>query len=90
MFDVDGGKVRQTLTGQALTVNGIKFTPDSQLSGHLHRQLAAAELPGELRVWEVASGRELARLDGHPTEIKRSRHDGRWQAAGLGRAPTGR
>lgn len=71
LFDVDTGKVRQTLTQQALPVNGIRFTPDSELMITATGDWQQSAVTGELRVWEVASGKELAALPGHTTEIKR-------------------
>jgi len=71
LFDVDTGKVRQTLVQQALPVNGIRFTPDSALMITATGDWQQSALTGELRVWEVARGKELATLPGHTTEIKR-------------------
>ena len=71
LFDVDSGKVRQTLVGQALPVNGIKFSLDARLMATATGNWQQPALPGELRLWEVASGKELMTLPGHPGEIKR-------------------
>ena len=71
LFDVDTGMIRQTLTQQSLPVTGIRFSPDSALMITATGDWQQSMVMGELRLWEVASGKELATLPGHTTEIKR-------------------
>jgi WD40 repeat protein/serine/threonine protein kinase/tetratricopeptide (TPR) repeat protein len=58
-------KNHQTLTGHTGTVSSICFSPDGQrlVSGGGHP--TDSERPGELKVWDVATGQELFSVGGH-------------------------
>ncbi|HEX2079315.1 MAG TPA: hypothetical protein VHG08_16430, partial [Longimicrobium sp.] len=58
------------------SVHGVAFSPDG-------RRLAAASFDRTVSVWDVASGRRLARLAGHRRKVADVAYspDGRWLAS---------
>ena len=46
------------------TVMAVAWSPDGQ-------RLASGSLDNTIRVWDAASGRELARLEGHTESVER-------------------
>src|SRR5262249_44779525 len=64
-------KVRQSLTGQALPVLCVQYSPDGSLLATSTGFNQKTQVPGELRLWDAKSGKEIASLEGHTTEIKR-------------------
>jgi WD40 repeat protein/tRNA A-37 threonylcarbamoyl transferase component Bud32 len=72
-----------TLPGHAAPVRGVAYSPDD-------RRLASAGgeygKPGEVKVWDIATGRELHRLPGHKDLVSCVvfSPDGRWLATATG------
>jgi len=64
-------KARRQLSKETLPVTAVKFSPDCLLLATATGNWRRRELPGALRLWEVATGKELAQLEGHECEIKR-------------------
>jgi WD40 repeat protein len=85
VWDAETGEQLHTLRGHHGSVNGVAFSPDGK---SLASVSGDASSPGELRVWEVASGRNLLPLEApacHLAAVAYSR-DGRRLAA-LGSFP---
>jgi WD40 repeat protein len=74
-WDVEGGRVAQSFLHPA-GVQGICWHPDGQI-------LATACEDGKVRLWEAASGKELAALPGHQAEavFVTFSHDGEFLAS---------
>jgi RNA polymerase sigma factor (sigma-70 family) len=76
LWETATGRERLTLRGHRSTVLGVAFSPDG-------RRLASAEgawgeyghadrvgrKPGEVRLWDLAAGREVATLAGHDDRV---------------------
>ena len=58
LWDRDGGKELQRLTGHTGGVSSVAFSPDGQ-------RLASASADGSLRIWNVSTGQSLYTLSGH-------------------------
>jgi WD40 repeat protein len=71
LWNVNDRKVRHTLTGQALPVLCVNYSPDGSLLATSTGFNQQTQVPGELRLWDTKSGKEIASLEGHSTEIKR-------------------
>jgi uncharacterized protein with WD repeat len=71
LWDLDTGQVKTTLSGHTLDVISLAFSPDGRLlvstSGDIHDRKDVR--PGEIKVWDVAAGRELASLAGHGSYV---------------------
>jgi WD40 repeat protein len=71
LWDLDTGQVKTTLSGHTLDVISLAFSPDGHLlvstSGDIHDRKDVR--PGEIKVWDVAAGRELASLGGHGSYV---------------------
>jgi len=76
LWNVTDQKVRRTLTGQALPVLCVNYSPDGSLLATSTGFNQQTQVAGELRLWDVKSGMEIASLEGHTTEIKRVVFDG--------------
>ncbi|HBB94070.1 MAG TPA: hypothetical protein DC054_01650 [Blastocatellia bacterium] len=64
-------------TGHSLGVNCLAFGPDG-------KWLASGGSDNSIKIWQVATGRELRALTGHPAPIKSlaTSPDGQWLASG--------
>jgi RNA polymerase sigma factor (sigma-70 family) len=77
LWDARAGKPLGKLRAPSHSFTALAFTPDgkSLVTGHA-RTLAGGErdpgMPGSLRVWDVATGRERRRLDGPPLDASNS------------------
>jgi WD40 repeat protein len=58
LWDIPGGRVRQTLKGHTDAVTSVSFAPDG-------KSLASASFDGTVQLWDVASGAERRTLKGH-------------------------
>jgi WD40 repeat protein len=71
IWDLLARKVQRQLTKQTLPVTSVKFSPDGALLATATGNWRRPELAADLRLWEAASGKEIAQLNGHTGEIKR-------------------
>ncbi len=71
LFDATQQKPIKDLTSQAAPLTGASFSPDGLLLATCTGDWQRWRLPGELRLWDVKTGEEVAALEGHPGEIKR-------------------
>jgi WD40 repeat protein len=71
IWDIQDRKVRWQLPRQRLPVTSVKFAPNGQLLATATGNWRQPDLPGELRLWDVATGKEIADLKKHEREIKR-------------------
>ena len=71
IWDVKEQKAKLQLKKEALPVTSVKFSADGLLLATSTGNWRRRDLPGNLRLWEVASDSELAELKGHRGEIKR-------------------
>lgn len=71
IWDVQARKVKWQTPRQRLPVTAVKFAPDGQLLATATGNWRQTDLPGELRLWELATGKEIADLKTHECEIKR-------------------
>ncbi len=67
--DTATGAIRRRFRGPRLSVSALAFSTDGRriASGASHEFVASRADVGEVRVWEVESGRTLARVDGFET-----------------------
>jgi len=65
-WDVASGREIVQLGGSKLWVNGLALSQDSRsLVAVGHEEFLTSATPGALRLWEVATGQERARFEGH-------------------------
>jgi WD40 repeat protein len=70
LWDPETGVLQRTLQGHSKDVGGLAFTPDGQI-------LASGDWGGTTRLWDVATGEELSRLEqGHAVYGAAFRPDG--------------
>jgi WD40 repeat protein len=70
VWDLEAGKELGCFTGHPGMVRGVAFLPDGKraLSAHAHQARDGQDLPAPeygLRLWDVDTGKELQRYDGH-------------------------
>jgi WD40 repeat protein len=70
LWDQIDRKLLHTLAEQSLPVTSLVFTNDGSTLLSATGDWRNNRVPGEIRLWEVASGRELAELKGCASEIK--------------------
>jgi WD40 repeat protein len=58
LWDREGGKELQHLTGHSSRIGSVAFSPDGQ-------RLASASADGSTRLWNVSTGQSLCTLSGH-------------------------
>jgi len=75
LWNVAERKTRYTLTPQALPVLSVQYSPDGALLATSTGNSQQQQQPGELRLWDVKTGKEVAQLEGHASEIKRVAFD---------------
>jgi len=71
IWDIQNRNVKWQLPRQRLPVTSVKFAPNGQLLATATGNWRQPDLPGELRLWDVATGKETADLKKHEREIKR-------------------
>jgi WD40 repeat protein len=71
VWDLAGEKKTRTLRGHSQPVWSVAVSPDGQRLASASRGYdpAGASLPGEVKVWDLASGQELFSLPGHQGPI---------------------
>ena len=67
LWDVASGRELRTLRGHSSDVNSVAFSPDGRTlaSGSGHLGADGANRDNVVKLWDVASGRELRALGGH-------------------------
>ena len=75
------GKAQATLMGHMGVVSSVAFSPDG-------KTLASGSSDKTIKLWDVATGKEQATLQGHTEECLRGVQPGR-QDAGLGECGDG-
>ncbi len=78
LWDVASGKELRTFTGHTSTVSSAAFSPDGRfaLSGSCdeevkkEKDIFATCIKGSLKLWEVASGKELRSFAGHTDWVR--------------------
>jgi WD40 repeat protein/tRNA A-37 threonylcarbamoyl transferase component Bud32 len=67
VWDADSGKELLTLTGLPHWANTVAFSPDGKYlaAGLGDLYVVAPDRPGEVRVWDAATGKEVYNLQGH-------------------------
>jgi WD40 repeat protein/serine/threonine protein kinase len=64
--EADSGRVRMTMGNAGLTVTGMAFSPDGKrLAGSYRPPGSAARSPGELKLWDTQTGREIRSYRAH-------------------------
>ncbi len=65
-----GRKLVYKLTKQSLPVSGLAFSPDGALLATCTGSWQEWQKPGEVRLWNVMTSEEVAKLDGPTAELK--------------------
>jgi WD40 repeat protein/predicted Ser/Thr protein kinase len=63
IWNVDTGKLVQTLRGGRLPIHGLAYSPDG-------RSLATGGWDGTVKLWDTSTGKEMATLRGHADIIQ--------------------
>jgi hypothetical protein len=71
LWSMKDQKELQQLEVQALPVTSLAFSPDGAVLVSSSGDWRNYNLPGEVRLWEVASGKPLGSLPGYTTEVKK-------------------
>lgn len=72
LWDVDTGKEQTTLQGHAHTLAFVAFSPKGDLLASVSGVWDAEKLKyvaGEIRLWETATGKHTATIQGHASDI---------------------
>ncbi len=72
IWDIREQKAKWQFPRQRLPVTSVKFSPDGSLLATSTGDWRRPHVAGELRLWEVATGKELATLKEHAWEINGS------------------
>jgi WD40 repeat protein len=73
LFDIETGKVRQTLAAGGGRVFAIAFTPDCKyaVTGSRNEGQRLPTAGGDLKVWDVATGKLIRQFGDHPSDFRR-------------------
>src|SRR5262249_42499732 len=71
LWDPATGKERPRLQGHAQHIRGLAISPDSRILASCGGTTVPDQpgKPGELKLWDLATGRELSALAGHANEV---------------------
>ncbi len=75
LWNVAEEKVRKILPTQPLPVLCVRYSPDGSLLATSTGMNQRPQEMGELRLWNSDTGEEVAKLEGHTSEIKRIAFD---------------
>ncbi|HUG17705.1 MAG TPA: Gfo/Idh/MocA family oxidoreductase, partial [Planctomycetaceae bacterium] len=65
LVSTDDNKLIRSLTGHAYPIQGVAFSPDGTLLASVAGDENRATRPGEVKLWSVATGEEIAKLVEH-------------------------
>jgi len=72
LWDLETGEILQRFTGHNGWVRTVTFSPDGTTAatgGFSGTGAIAVTNPGELILWDLETGQEITRLEGHPTGL---------------------
>jgi WD40 repeat protein len=72
IWDGEAGVELFSLIGHNAAVQNVAFSPDGRLlaTASVARRRAGRIFPGEIKVWDASSGRELRALGDHPGDVR--------------------
>lgn len=72
VWDLTTGQLKVTLTGHSTAVRSVAFSADGKLLASVAQnlfQIGSPESPGEVKVWDIGTGQQIAALKGHTGSV---------------------